>query len=121
MKEITPKKANIDKLALEVFLKTLEIAGGPRKLIELRNLTRVPSLLAASYGVVLQEEEKKTAEEISEFLGATTQSVRNMLRVDIEAVKKRLKLGLGEGKKLVTHVAGGLAKIAFKEVKKEKE
>ncbi len=108
-------------MAVEVFLKTLEITGGPRKLIELRNLTWVPSLLAASYAVVFQEEEKKTAEEIAEFLGTTAQSVRNMLRADTEAVKKRLMQGLGANKKLATHVAGGLAKIAYKEVKKEKE
>ncbi|PMQ01762.1 MAG: regulatory domain protein [Dictyoglomus sp. NZ13-RE01] len=119
MREISPKKVNIDELAMKVFLKTLEIAGGPRKLIELRNLTWVPSLLSASYAIVLHEEEKKTSDEIASFLGIGKQSVRNMLRADVEAVKKRLSEGFSENEKIETHVAGALAKLAYEEIKKE--
>ncbi|MEN2984389.1 MAG: regulatory domain protein [Dictyoglomaceae bacterium] len=117
MKEVSIKRVDIDKLAMEVFLKSLEIAGGPRKLIELRNLTWVPSLLAASYAIVLFEEEKKTSEEIASFLGIGKQSVRNMLRADVEIVKKRLEEGFSEEEKIETHIAGGLARLAYEEIK----
>lgn len=117
MREISIKKVDIDKLAMEVFLKSLEIAGGPRKLIELRNLTWVPSLLAASYAIVLYEEEKKTSEEIASFLGIGKQSVRNMLRADVDAVRRRLEEGFNEEEKIGTHIAGGLARLAYEEIK----
>ena len=116
MKEVKPVETNIDELAMKVFLKTIEIAGGPRKLIEKRNLTWVPSLLEASYAVILQKN-GKTAEEIAQFLGIGSQSVRNILRADPEALKKKLQETLEEeGKEIKTHVAGGLAKLALEQL-----
>ncbi|GIX40394.1 MAG: hypothetical protein KatS3mg129_0127 [Leptospiraceae bacterium] len=113
---------DIDELALRVFLKALEILGGPRKLIEYRNLTWLPSLMAASYAVCL-EDQNKTQEEIAEFLGLTKYSIRNMLKADPEVIKERLnneienltEIEREENKR--EHTAGGLAKLAFEEIK----
>jgi len=110
------KKVGYDKLALDVFLKALEIIGGPRKLIELRNLTWITSLMESAYAIVLHELANKTEDEIAEFLGITKQTVRNILRADTETVMKRLEGELRE-KTAKAHVAGGLAKLAFKEIK----
>ena len=88
--EIKPKEVDYDTMALRVFLKALEIIGGPRKLFEYRNLTWIPSLMEASYAVVLKEEGLKSEDEIAKFIGITRQTVRNMLTADPDLVIKKL-------------------------------
>ena len=114
---LQPQEVDYDALALRVFLKALEIFGGPRKLFEYRNLTWIPSLMEASYAVVLKEEGFKTEDEIAQFIGITRQTVRNMLSADPELVMKKLH-GELESKEVKTHTAGGLAKLAYLEVKR---
>ncbi len=113
---VEPKKVNLDEKALKVFMKVIEVLGGPRKLIEHRNLTWLPSLMEAAYVVVLKNESLKTEEEIAEQLGITKETVRNILSSDVEEVKKKL-----EGEKVDAHMAGGLAKLAYKEIKEGRE
>ena len=120
---LTPEEIrefDIDAMAIRVFLKSLELIGGPRKLIEYRNLTWIPSLMEASYAVVLRDMANKTEAEIAEFLGSTRQTVRNMLRAEPELVLKKLE-GELEEKTLRAHTAGGLAKLAYKEIKEGRE
>jgi probable regulatory domain-containing protein len=96
------------------------LVGGPKEIIIYRNLTWIPSLIQASYAVVLFEEMGKTYDEIAEYLGLTKQTVRNMLRTDVELVKKKLKEEIkGEGVKI--HTAGALARWAYEEIKKGNE
>ena len=104
----------IDELAFKVFIKAIEILGGPRKLVEYRNLTWVPSLMAASYAVVLRDKKMMTTEEIAEFLGLSTQTVKKILSADPEAVMKKIR---GEVEELDDHTAGGLAKEAWRRIK----
>ncbi|WP_456454930.1 bacterio-opsin activator [Thermovibrio sp.] len=115
--EVQPKEVDYDALALRVFLKALELIGGPRMLFEYRNLTWVPSLMEAAYAVVLKNEAMKTEDEIAEFIGITKQTVRNMLSADPELVMMKLK-GELESKEVKVHTAGGLAKLAYQEVKR---
>jgi probable regulatory domain-containing protein len=120
---LTPEEIrefDIDAMAIRVFLKALELIGGPRKLIEYRNLTWIPSLMESSYAVVLQDMANKTEAEIAEFLGSTRQTVRNMLRAEPELVLKKLE-GELEEKTPRAHTAGGLAKLAYKEIKEGRE
>ncbi len=117
---VGPVETDYDALALRVFLKALDILGGPRKLFEYRNLTWLPSLMEASYAVVLKEIGLKTEEEIAQFLGSTKQTVRNMLSADPEAVLAKLR-GEKIDERERTHTAGGLAKLAFKEVKEDRD
>jgi len=113
---------DLDALAVRVFLKALEILGGPRKLIEYRNLTWLPSLMSASYAVVLHEEYLRTEDEIAQFLGLTRNTVRNMLRADVELVMKKIKGELETpGRSPKAHVAGGLAKYAYREIKEGRD
>lgn len=114
------KEFDVDALAIRVFLKALEILGGPRRLIELRNLTWVTSLMEAAYAIVLAEEAFKTEDEIAEFLGLTRQTVRNILRSDPELVLKKLEGELRE-KSPRAHTAGGLARLAYREIKEGKD
>lgn len=114
------KEVDVDALAMRIFLKSLEILGGPRKLIEYRNLTWIPSLMEAAYALVLAEEGMKTEDEIAEFTGLTRQTVRNILRADPELVKKKLAGELQE-KTLKAHTAGGLAKLAYQEIKEGRD
>ncbi len=118
--EVKPKEVDYDTLALRVFLKSLELIGGPRKLFEYRNLTWVPSLMEAAYAVVLKEEAMKTEEEIAEFLGLTKQTVRNMLSADPQLVMKKLTEEMS-GSQIKVHTAGGLAKLSYKEVKEGRD
>ncbi|MDN5358731.1 MAG: hypothetical protein PWP76_574 [Candidatus Diapherotrites archaeon] len=104
---------SVDELAFKVFIKSLELLGGPRKLVEYRNLTWVPSLMAASYAVVLHDK-GKTAEEIAEFLGMTKQTVKRMLSADPEEVMAKLR---GEEIETNEHTAGGIAKDAWRRIK----
>ncbi len=123
MIELRPEEIqtfDIDAMALRIFLKSLEIIGGPRKLIEYRNLTWVTSLMEAAYAVVLAEEALKTEDWIAQFLGLTRQTVRNILRADPELVMKKLEGELQE-KTPRAHTAGGLAKIAYKEIKEGRD
>jgi probable regulatory domain-containing protein len=112
--EVEPREVDYDALALEVFLKALEIIGGPRKLLEYRNHTWLPTLMEASYAVVLKERGMKTEDEIARFLGVSRQTVRNILSADPELVLKKLEGELGE-KELKTHIAGGIARLAYRE------
>ncbi len=114
------KTQDIDALAIRVFLKALEIIGGPRKLILYRNLTWIPSLLEAAYAVVLANEYLKTEDEIAAFTGLTRQTVRNILRADPELVLKKLEGELQE-KSVKAHTAGGLAKLAYQEIKEGRD
>jgi len=125
MKVIEPseiQEKDVDAIAVRVFLKALEILGGPRKLIEYRNLTWLPSLMVASYAVVLSNESHKTADEIAQFLGSTKNTIRNMLKAETEILKEKLKGEVEIPKsKIKTHTAGALAKLAYEEIKNGRE
>ncbi len=110
---------SVDELAFRVFIKALEILGGPRRLIEYRNLTWVPSLMAASYAVVLYDKGMKTQDEIAEFLGISKQTVQRILRADPKEVMKKIQGEVEE--KLDEHIAGGLAKEAWNRLKAGEE
>jgi probable regulatory domain-containing protein len=125
MKVIEPseiQEKDVDAIAVRVFLKALEILGGPRRLVEYRNLTWLPSLMVASYAVVLSNESYKTADEIAQFLGSTKNTIRNMLKAETEILKEKLKGEVEVPKsKIKTHTAGALAKLAYEEIKNGRE
>ena len=85
-------------------------------MMEYKRLTWLPSLMEAAYAVVLANEEKKTEDEIAAFLGMSKASVRNILRSNPEDVLKRLEEGARPQSR--SHVAGGLAKLAYERVKR---
>ena len=119
MVEVTPQVHDLDQRAFRVFLKAIEVLGGPRSLIEHRRLTWLPSLMEAAYAVVLKEEGHKTADDIASFLGLSSAAVRNLLAAQPEAVAERLRGELGEEQRV--HVAGGLAKLAYRALCQEEE
>jgi transcriptional regulator len=113
--EVLQLEEQVDELVLKVFLKALDIVGGPRKLILYRHLTWVPSLIEACYAVVLKEKFFKTESEIASILGLTKQTVRNILTAKTEGIREKIETELKK-KTIKTHVAGALAKLAFKEI-----
>ncbi|CUU02725.1 probable regulatory domain-containing protein [Candidatus Thermokryptus mobilis] len=113
--EVIQLEEQVDELVLKVFLKALDIVGGPRKLILYRHLTWVPSLIEACYAVVLKEKFFKTESEIASILGLTKQTVRNILTAKTEGIRENIETELKK-KTIKTHVAGALAKLAFKEI-----
>ena len=117
MIEVKPRHMDIDPLVMKVFMKTIDILGGPRKLIELRNLTWLPSLMEASYVVVMRDKLMKTEAEIAEELGLARQTVHRILASDPEEVMERIR----EGKETNEHLAGGLAKLAYQQVRDEEK
>ncbi len=117
--EIKPREEDVDVKAMRVFLKAIELLGGPRKLIEYRNLTWLPSLMSASYAVVYHKEKNYSAETIANLLGISTTTVKNILSADEEIAKEKIEAILKEEKleeERKTHTAGALAKMAYKEI-----
>lgn len=115
---VEPVVADVDQRALRVFLKAIELVGGPRKLIEYRRLTWLPSLMEGAYAVILKEEAHKTTDEIAQFLGISSNAVRLILGASTENVQRRLEGEEPEGEARA-HVAGGLAKLAYQALKQE--
>ncbi len=115
---IRPKEEDLNKEVLRIFMKSISLLGGPRKLIEYRNLTWLPSLMEACYAIALKNR-FKTEEEIARELGVTKPTVRRILESDPDAVMRKLR---GEEiEKFDEHVAGGIAKLAWNEIKKGRE
>lgn len=117
--------AEVEHLVTRVFFKAIELLGGLNKLTEYRTLTWLPSLARASYAVVLKEEYMKTDEEIAQKVGLTKNTVRNILRADPQLALQKIKaleeLVHEEARELKVHTAGGIAKLAYKEIKEGHE
>lgn len=84
--------------------------------MEYRNLTWLTSLAEASYVVVLKNEAFKTYREIAEILGITEQTAKNIATADEREVAKYVE---GEIERPREHIAGGIAKLAYKKLKEE--
>jgi len=103
-------------MAEKVFMESIKILGGLKKLVEYRNLTWLPSLAGAAYVIVLKNELFKSYGEIAEELGVTEQTARNIATADEDKVRKYLE---GELERPSEHIAGGIAKIAYRRLKEE--
>ncbi len=112
-----PKGGNVDKMAEKVFFESIKLLGGLKKLIEYRNLTWLPSLAEAAYVIVLKNEAFKTYKEIAKELGITEQTAKNIATADEQEVKKYIEGELEERPR--EHIAGGIAKLAYKKLKEE--
>lgn len=112
-----PKGGDVDKMAEKVFYESIKILGGLKKLVEYRNLTWLPSLAEAAYVVVLKNEAFKTYGEIARELGITEQTAKNIANADEEEVRKYLEGELED--KPREHIAGGIAKLAYRKLKDE--
>lgn len=108
---------NIDAVAERIFHESIRILGGLKNLVEYRNLTWLPSLAEAAYVIALKNESIKTNREIAEYLGITEQTVKNILSADEDRVMEYLK---GESREK-EHVAGGIAKLAYRAIKEHRD
>ncbi|MFN3406561.1 MAG: bacterio-opsin activator [Caldimicrobium sp.] len=111
----------VEHFATRVFFKSIELLGGLNKLVDFRTLTWLPSLVRAAYVIVLKEEYMKSDDEIAQKIGIAKNTVRNILRADPELALNKIKaleeLISEEAKDLKVHTAGGIAKLAYKEIK----
>ena len=122
MKEVRPAEVNVpsaEELSMKVFNKAIDILGGPKKIIMYKKLTWVSSLFESALVIVLKEVFNKSTEEIAQELGIATTTVRNILRAEpdkaLEYLEKRIQEETTEDENV--HIAGGLAKKAFEEIK----
>ncbi|MEO0243084.1 MAG: bacterio-opsin activator [candidate division WOR-3 bacterium] len=115
----------IEQLIGRVFMKAIDLLGGLNKLAEFRSLTWLPSLARACFVVVLKEEYLKSHEEIAQKVGITKNTVKNILYSDPHLVLQRIEnienLAKEEPKNLKTHIAGAIAKLAYREIKQGRE
>lgn len=111
----------VEHLVNRVFFKAIELLGGLSKLAEFRTLTWLPSLARAAFVIILKEEYMKTDEDIASRVGLTKNTVRNILRADPELALQKIKtmeeLVNEEARELKVHTAGGIAKLAYREIK----
>ncbi|MFB6255086.1 MAG: hypothetical protein ABEI06_10810 [Halobacteriaceae archaeon] len=105
---------SIDLKAMQTFLKAMGILGGPRELFDHQRLTWLPSLIESIYAVILDEETDISHTEIANELGISEPTVSNILNADAEAVRTQIQEGKAGTQ--VQHVAGGLAKLAYREI-----
>ncbi|MBC7320558.1 regulatory domain protein [bacterium] len=124
MKEVTVTNVKVpsaEELSMKVFNKAIEILGGPKKVIMYKKLTWVASLFESALVIVLKEVFNKTTDEIAQELGIATTTVRNILKAEpdkaLEHLEKRIQEETTDEENV--HIAGGLAKKAFEEVKGE--
>ena len=119
--EIKPEKVDEEEIVRKVFLKSIDLLGGLKKLAEFRNLTWLASLARASYAVVLREEFLMSEDAIAQRLGLTRQTVRNILRADPQRALSKVRdmdsLNPEERRELRVHTAGGIAKEAYRLIK----
>jgi|Deesub1362A_J573_1020465.scaffolds.fasta_scaffold00012_153 hypothetical protein len=116
--EIKPPKdrdVERDEQVLRMLIEAMRILGGPRKLVHMRNLTWIPSLVRACYALLLRDA-GYTYEAIAEKLGSTKATVQKMLSADPEAVLRKIQSE--EDVEIDDHVAGGIAKLAYKEMRR---
>jgi len=111
-----PKDVDVEReeKVLKMLVEAMKIMGGPKKLVGMRNLTWLPSLIRAMYAILLKEA-GYTYEQIAEKLGITRATVEKMLTADEEAIKKKIE-GLTD-EDIDEHVAGGIAKLAYREMR----
>lgn len=124
MREVAPPgpeavASELDRQAWQVFQEAIALLGGPRGLVEHKRLTWLPSLMEAAYAVVLREAGHRSPDDIAHFLGLSTAAVRQILAASPEQVLARLEAqargeGDWEAQAHRTHVAGGLAKLAWR-------
>ncbi|NOY12004.1 MAG: KaiC associated regulatory domain-containing protein [Archaeoglobi archaeon] len=110
-----PKGGDVDRMAEKVFMKSIELLGGLRRLVGYRNLTWLPSLAEAAYVVVLKNEALKTYSEIARELGITENTVKSIATADEEKVLEYIRGELEDRPK--EHIAGGIAKLAYRKLK----
>ncbi|NPA50710.1 MAG: bacterio-opsin activator [Epsilonproteobacteria bacterium] len=113
-------ESELSYLVERVFFKSIELLGGLKDLTHYKNLTWLPSMARASYVVVLHQEYLKSEEEIAQIIGMSKVSVRNILRADIKAALAKIEEQT-PSKDLKVHVAGGIAKIAYKKIKESED
>ncbi len=120
----------LDELELEhlvgrVFLKSIDLLGGLTQLAEYRTLTWLPSLARAAYVIVLREEYLRTEDEIAQRVGLTRNTIRSIVRSDPQLALYKIEhideLTAEAKRELHVHVAGGIAKLAYKMVKAGEE
>ncbi|KAA0002662.1 MAG: KaiC associated regulatory domain-containing protein [Thermoplasmata archaeon] len=111
-----PVGGNVDEMAEKVFMESIKLLGGLKKLVEYRNLTWLPSLAEAAYVIILKNEAMKTYGEIAAMLGITEQTAKNIATADEKKVKEYI---MGKEEQSKEHIAGGLAKLAYKKLKEE--
>lgn len=115
----------IEHLVGRIFMKCVDLLGGITKLAEYRTLTWLPSLARASYVIVLREEYLKTEDEIAQRVGLTRNTVRAIVRSDPQVALYKIQhideLTAEQKKELHVHLAGGIAKLAYRAVKEGEE
>ncbi len=118
--------ADLEQLVSRVFFKSIDLLGGIRNLTEYRTLTWLPSLARSAYAVVLREEYLKSEVEIAQIIGLTRNTVRNILHADPNAALDKIRMieqesAPAENKVLTVHLAGAIAKLAYKMIKEGQE
>lgn len=106
--EATPHKQDVMRL----FMKSVDLVGGLRGLAERHRLDSLTELMESAYVWVLHEEERRSAEEIADYLALDTATVNAILNSRIDDAIERFqgKRALDQQERDAT--AGGVVRLA---------
>jgi hypothetical protein len=113
-----PKDVDMEReeYVLRMLIEAVRILGGPKRLVGMRNLTWIPSLIRALYALILRDA-GYTYERIAEMLGTTKTTIQKMMSAEPESVMRKVRGD--EELDIDDHVAGGIAKLAYREFRKK--
>ena len=114
------RTASSDPRVMDVFVKSIEMAGGMDRFVEHRQLDWLGELMESAYVVVMQDEDSKSPAEIAEYLGVTTGQVADILSSPTEGATNRMFDDFSEEPVDRVAVAGAVARLAHQAVKRER-
>lgn len=88
---LTPNNKALDERALQIVQGSLSRLGGVGDLIRARKADMLPALMESAYILVLQQEGKKSVDEIAAILNVPVASVRSVLDAPTTSFEERLR------------------------------
>lgn len=100
----------LDEKIGELFMASVDMAGGLQAMVERRRLDWLPGLMESAYVVVLKDEEQRSADDIMQASGLSSGAVSAILDAPIEGAAQKLDEQAPLDQIARDHIAGGIAK-----------
>lgn len=95
---------------LELFMAAVSEAGGAGRMVAEHRLDWLPSLMESACTLLLQEDQHRNLEEISDLLGLTRDAVESMLTGPADTATSRICDTPPDDELEREHIAGGVVR-----------